>query len=177
MKNFEELMEEKLQDLYSAETQLIQAMPQMSEAAESAELQAAFDNHFLETQNHIKRLEKIGEKMNLKVNGKECKGMKGLIEEAMELVTKEDKSVFRDAALIAVAQSIEHYEIAGYGSAMAYAKLLGANQVLQILKETLEEEKDSDRGLTDLAESQINPEAKSEDTLPADGTSYTHANI
>ena len=175
MQTFKDLFEEKLQDLYSAETQLLEAFPKMSNVAESLELQSAFDNHFLETKNHIKRLEQIGEKMNLKVQGKECKGMKGLIEEGTELLKEEDKSVFRDAALIAAAQSIAHYEIAGYGSAMAYAKLLAANEALHLLKETLSEEKDSDLALTELAEGQINPEAKSEGSLPSDGSSFTHA--
>lgn len=175
MQNFKDLFEEKLQDLYSAETQLIEVIPKISKAAESSELQMAFDNHLLETKNHIKRLEQIGEKMNLKVNGKECKGMKGLIEEGTELLKEEDTSVFRDAALITAAQSIAHYEIAGYGSAMAYAKLLGATDALTILKETLVQAKDFDAALSELAEGQINPDAKSEGSLPSDGSSFTHA--
>lgn len=165
MKNFEELMEEKLQDLYSAENQILKALPKMQQTALSPELQKIFENDLEEVKKQIKRLEDVGALLNLEVNGKECKGMKGLITEAMELVKDEDKSIFRDAALIANTQSIEHYEIAGYGAAMAYAKLLGAREAINLLKETIEEEKDSDMALTALAEGLINPEAKAEEEL------------
>jgi len=165
MQTFEDLFTEKLQDLYSAETQILKAVPSMIDATESGELRSVLKDHLKETSEHIKRLEKIGKDLEIDLTGKECKGMKGLLAEGAEVIKESQKSAVRDAALIAASQSVEHYEIAGYGTAMAYAKLLGQKDALDLLEKTLEEEKHSDELLSQLAENRINHEAK-EQELP-----------
>jgi ferritin-like metal-binding protein YciE len=151
---------EQLQDLYSAETQLVEALPKMAKAASNRELQQAFEKHLKETETHVERIEKIFENLDYKPGGHKCKGMEGLIKEGEEMIkdAKSDPEV-RDAGLIAAAQRVEHYEIAGYGTVRTYAKMLGRRDDEQLLQQTLNEEGKTDELLTRLAESQINPQA------------------
>jgi ferritin-like metal-binding protein YciE len=148
----------QLQDLYSAENQLVEALPKMAKAATSPELKAGFESHLEQTRGHVARLEKIFGALGEDPNGAKCKGMEGLIKEGSEVIHEDVVSEEKDAGLIAAAQRVEHYEIAGYGTVATYAELLGDEQAQEILNETLEEEKETDETLTELAEA-INVEA------------------
>lgn len=151
--SFEELLIHELKDLYDAENQLIHALPTLAKEAENPELKEAIKQHLEETKHQATRLEKIL-KM-LKIDHKEkqtCKAMEGLVEEAQEVLKEFPKSILRDAAIIGAAQRVEHYEIAGYGTAKAHAKLLDLNQIVELLDETLEEESAADKKLTKIAE-------------------------
>lgn len=160
-KSLEKLFVEQLKDLYSAEKQLVSALPKMAKAASSPQLQEAFNMHLDQTRNHVSRLEQIFDTMQQGPNGKKCKAMEGLIEEGDELI--KEKSQFDadtlDAGLIAAAQKVEHYEMAGYGTVRAFAEQLGHSDAVRILQQTLDEEKAADQKLTMLAESGINPQA------------------
>lgn len=160
VENLKELFYEQLRDLYSAENQLTEALPLMAEAATNAKLKAGFKTHLKETQNQITRLEQIFEAAGESPKGKTCKAMKGLVAEGQETIDEDMDPAVKDAALIADAQRVEHYEIAGYGTVLAYAKVLGEKDALALLKETIEEEKATDEKLTALAETLINPKAK-----------------
>jgi ferritin-like metal-binding protein YciE len=149
---------DELKDLYSAETQLLKALPKMSKAATSPELKAGFDKHLIQTQGHVSRLEKIFSALVESPKGKTCKGMKGLIEEGKEMIEEDPGDEELDAGLIAAAQRVEHYEIAGYGCLRTYADLLGEKEAVTILEKTLNEEKETDEKLTELAGA-INVEA------------------
>lgn len=149
---------DQLKDLYSAETQLVKALPKMAKAATSPELQAGFEKHLQQTQGHVSRLERIFNALGESPKGKTCNGMKGLIEEGKEMIEEDPGDEELDAGLIAAAQRVEHYEIAGYGCVRTYAHLLGENEAVSILEKTLSEEKETDEKLTELAE-QINVEA------------------
>lgn len=153
-----ELYVSELKDLYNAETQLIKALPRMVEAATSPGLQAAFEEHLAVTQEQKNRLERIFEELDESPKGRTCKGMQGLIAEAEDFLDMDDGSV-QDAALIAAAQRVEHYEIAGYGTARAFATMLGYNDAAQMLQRTLDEEGEADKTLTRLAQSEINAKA------------------
>jgi ferritin-like metal-binding protein YciE len=158
-----DLFVEELRDLYDAETQLIAVLPQLAEAAYSEDVRDCFEQHAEETRIHIERLDSLFDQLNTSAQGRRSHGMAGLIEEARELLQNErdaDPTVL-DAALIVAAQKIEHYEIAGYGSARTFADTLGNHQAGQMLQQTLDEEDLTDRKLTDLAESHINLEAAS----------------
>jgi ferritin-like metal-binding protein YciE len=148
-----------MQDLYDAETRLTKALPKMAEAASSPALKAAFEKHLRETEGHVSRLEEAFTAFGEKAKAKTCPAMKGLIEEGEETLRENAEPEVKDAALIAAAQRVEHYEMAGYGSVSAYAKLLKQDAVLRLLQATLAEEKATDEALTQLAESTINLQA------------------
>ena len=155
----EELLVDELKDLYSAENQIIKALPKMAKAAASPELKRAFERHLEETKRQVDRLEQIGEALDTRLTGKKCKGMEGLIEEGKELMSENLDEDALDAGLIGAAQKVEHYEIAAYGTARAHAGLLGLNKAVKLLQQTLDEESSTDKKLSDLAESLINVEA------------------
>ena len=152
---------EELRDLYSAENQLVKALPKMAKAASSKELQAAFTQHFEQTKTHVTRLETIFEGLNESPKGKTCKAMEGLVEEGDEMAKEKGEPEVIDAGLISSAQRVEHYEMAGYGSVRTYATLLKENAAAKLLQQTLDEEGETDKKLTALAESLINVEALS----------------
>jgi ferritin-like metal-binding protein YciE len=158
--SLEKLYVEQLKDLYSAESQLVQALPKMAKAASSADLRKAFQMHLDQTKEHVNRLEQIFENMEYKPTGHKCKGMEGLIEEGEEMIENNAEEEVRDAGLIAAAQRVEHYEIAGYGTVRTYAEMLDRSDDVQLLQKTLDEEYKTDEKLTMLAESEINIEAK-----------------
>jgi ferritin-like metal-binding protein YciE len=155
----QELLVDELKDLYSAENQIIKALPRMEKAATSSELKRAFAKHLVETRRQAERLEQIGRALDIKVNGKKCKGIEGLLEEGKELIQEGLDENALDAGLIGAAQKVEHYEIAAYGTARTHAQLLGHDKVARLLQQTLEEEGATDKTLTALAEQIINVEA------------------
>ena len=157
--SLQELMVEELRDLYSAEAQLLKAMPKMAKKAQHPELKKAIETHMRETEGQVKRLEQVFEALGEKAKGKKCLAMEGLLNEAKEHMSEDMDDDVMDAALIGMAQKIEHYEIAGYGTARTYAKLLGNKDVAKLLQQTLDEEGKTDKLLTQLAESSINLEA------------------
>ena len=159
MKNLEDLFENQLKDLYSAETQIIDALPKMAEAASDAKLQQTFKAHLEETKIHKKRLEEVCEELNIKPTGEDCKGMKGLIKQAQSMMKEDSEQAVKDAGLIAEAQRVEHYEISGYGTAVRYAKELGHKDIAKKLQKTLDEEHKTDQKLTKMAESRLNKKA------------------
>ena len=154
----EELLTDSLKDLYSAENQLVKALPKMAKSATNEQLRVAFERHLQETRNHVARLEQIADEMDITLRGKTCHGMKGLIDEGKEVMGEFEDEVL-DAAMIGAAQKVEHYEIAGYGTARTHAQMLGLNKVAKLLQQTLDEEAATDKKLTDLAESVVNVEA------------------
>lgn len=165
--NIEELFLSELKDLYSAEKQITKALPKLVKAATSEDLREAFQSHLEETEGQIERLEQIAEQMGKKLTGKTCEGMKGVLEEGTEVVEETEKGTsVRDAGLITAAQRVEHYEMAGYGGVIAYAKLLGLNDAVALLQETLEEEKAADQKLTKLSQT-INKQAQQEQKAAA----------
>ncbi len=159
IKSLDKWFLEELADLYSAEQQLVKALPKMAEAAESNELKSAIEEHLEQTKGHVNRLEKVFETLSEKPGKTICKAMKGLIEEGDDVVRKTEKGAARDAAIIGAAQRVEHYEISGYGTAQSHASLLGHSDVREILNETLEEEKNADILLNKIAEKSINAKA------------------
>lgn len=146
----------QLKDIYSAETQLLEALPKMAQSATSEKLQNAFREHLEETKAHVQRLEQIFEQLEFKPGGHRCKAMSGLIEEGEEILHEEAEPEARDAALICAAQKVEHYEMATYGTLRAYARVLGEEKAYELLTETLRDERNADSLLTDLAENAIN---------------------
>ena len=155
----EELLVDELKDLYSAENQMLKSLPRMTKAASSPELKRAFERHLEETRRQVERLNQIGETLDIKLTGKKCKGMEGLIEEGKEIMAEDFDDNAIDAGLIGAAQKAEHYEIAGYGTARTHAEILGHTKVAKLLQQTLDEEGATDKKLTALAESIINVEA------------------
>jgi ferritin-like metal-binding protein YciE len=153
-----ELYIDELKDLYNAENQLVKALPKMAKAASSEELSQGFEEHLEQTRGHVQRLEKIFKSLAENPKGKKCKGMEGLVAEGAEVMEEDFEDSVMDAALIGAAQRVEHYEIAAYGTVCAFAQELGENEHASLLKETLEEEKETDEKLTKLAE-QINSQA------------------
>jgi ferritin-like metal-binding protein YciE len=156
-----DLLIEELRDLYNAENQLVDALPKLAEAASSNQLKSAFNHHLEETRQHVSRLESIFQQIGEKSSGETCEAMKGLIKEGDILVKAEGDPDVRDAGLVGAAQRVEHYEIAGYGTARSLARRLGENQIAEILQETLNEEAQADKKLTSIAESQVNVSAAS----------------
>ena len=146
-----ELLVEELKDLYSAENQLIKALPRMAKAATSDELKNAFETHLEQTKEHAARLEKVMKQLDESPKGKTCKAMKGLIEEGKEAMEEDAEDVIMDLALITAAQKVEHYEIAGYGCARTLAELSGEKKIAATLQETLDEEGETDKRLTEVA--------------------------
>jgi len=157
----QDLYVEHLRDLYDAENQLIKALPKIAEASLSDELRQGFDEHLEQTKEHAQRLETIFEKLGEKAKGKKCKGMESLLKEGSEVLNEDMDESVKDAAIIAAAQRVAHYEIPGYGTARTFANLLGDREAATLLEQTLDEEKQTDRKLTELAEG-INVEADRE---------------
>ena len=148
----------ELRDLYNAETQLVKALPKMAKASSNAELRQGFEEHLRQTSEHVSRLEQIFDMLGVKPTGKKCLGMEGLVKEGAETMKEDYEEALMDAAIIGAAQRVEHYEIAGYGTVRAFAELLGENEHVSLLEQTLKEEKQTDDKLTQLAE-QVNSEA------------------
>src|SRR5512138_539897 len=162
-----ELIEDELKDIYSAETQLMQALPSMAKAAGSKDLRAAFETHLEQTRVHAQRIEEICRDLKTEPGGKTCAGMEGLIKEGEETLQSDAESEPKQAALIGAAQRVEHYEIAAYGTARAHARQLGYLKAIELLSQTLEEEKETDKKLTHLAENRVNVKAAmSSESLP-----------
>jgi ferritin-like metal-binding protein YciE len=159
LKTLNDLFIHQLKDLYGAEQQLLQAMPKMEAKITSGELQRSFAKHREETINHVTRLEKVFDSLGIKPTSEKCKAMEGLLKETQDFMEEDADKPVMDAGLIACAQRVEHYEIAGYGTACTYAKYLGHEEALTLLKATLSEEKKTDERLTVLAESTINVKA------------------
>jgi ferritin-like metal-binding protein YciE len=149
--NLHDLFVHELRDVLDAEKQLLKALPKMAKAAESEELSAAFDEHLGVTEEQVERLERIFKSLDMAARGKKCAGMAGLVEEGKELIEEEEAGAPLDAALICAAQKVEHYEIAAYGSLIAYAKLLEMDEAIDLLEQTLAEEKEADEKLTAIA--------------------------
>ncbi len=156
----QKLYEDELKDLHSAERQIIQALPKMIKAASHEELKAALSEHLEVTKEHLARLDRIFAKLGKKGTGKKCKGMEGVIADGKELLEEDVEDDVLDAGIIAAAQHVEHYEMAGYGTVRTYAELLGEKEAAKLLQQTLDEEKEADAKLTQLAESSINLEAE-----------------
>jgi ferritin-like metal-binding protein YciE len=163
MDSLKELYVDELKDLWSAETQITKALPKMMKAASNPKLKKAFNTHLKQTERHIKRLERIFKELDESPRGKKCVGMEGLIKEGQELIKEKPEADVLDAGLIAAAQHVEHYEIAGYGCVRTWARQMGEDRQAELLQETLDEEEQTDRLLTELAESEINVEAEEED--------------
>ncbi len=159
MKKLEDLFEHQLKDLYSAESQLIKALPKMAKAANADKLKKAFEKHLKETEEQKNRLKEIADELGFKPTGEECKAMKGLIEEAEHFLKEDAEKDVRDAGIIADSQRIEHYEISAYGTLVRYAKELGHTSIAKKLQKTLDEEYKADEDLNKLAESRINKKA------------------
>lgn len=162
MKTLEELFEHQLKDLYSAETQLVEAMPKMAEKATDQQLKNTFKNHWEETREQKSRLETICKSLNITPTGETCKAMEGLIKEANSFIGEAEDDEVMDAGLIAEAQRVEHYEISGYGTAVRYAKELGHRDIAKKLQAILDEEYDADNALDRLAEGRLNKKAINE---------------
>ncbi len=153
---------EEMRDLYNAENQLLKALPKMAKSASTPQLRKAFEGHLEETRAHVTRLEKIFGQLNKKPGGKTCKAMKGLVEEGAEMMEEDGPGVVIDAGLIAAAQRVEHYEMAGYGVARTFASVLGESEAQKLLQTTLDEEGAADKKLTKIAEGFVNQEAEDE---------------
>jgi ferritin-like metal-binding protein YciE len=161
VKTLEELLVDELKDLYSAEKQIVRALPKLAKAASTPQLREALESHLEETKGQVERLEQIAEIVGKKLTGKTCVGMKGVLDEGSEVLEEVEKSNVRDAAMIGAAQRVEHYEMAGYGTARDFAKLLGQEEIVKLLEQTLEEEKAADQKLTTISKS-VNGAAKAE---------------
>ena len=161
MKTFEDLFHHELKDLYSAEKQLTKALPKMAKAATNEDLRQAFEDHLQETEVQLQRLEQIFTQLGIPTTRvQKCKAMEGLIEEGKEVMEEDMEPELLDAALICAAQRVEHYEIAGYGCARTFAQRLGLADIADLLQTTLDEEGNTDKKLTDIAESFVNQEAE-----------------
>jgi ferritin-like metal-binding protein YciE len=159
LETLQDLFLTELKDIYHGEKQLLQALPRMAKAAESPDLEAAFTKHLEETEGHVQRLEQIFQSLGERAVGKRCKGMEGIVEEGKEIMEEEGEEAVVDAALIAAAQRVEHYEIASYGCLITYAGLLENRDAQKLLKQTLSEEEATDKALTALGEGGINQAA------------------
>jgi len=159
LENLNALFVQQLRDLYSAENQLIDALPKLADGAKDASLKKAFENHLKETRQHAERIEKIMEELGEKVTGETCKAMKGLVAEGAEMLKTDAEEDVMDAGLIADAQRVEHYEIAAYGTVCAFAKELGLDSAKTLLEKTLEEEKNANEKLNEIALKKVNARA------------------
>ncbi|HCC59529.1 MAG TPA: ferritin-like domain-containing protein [Solibacterales bacterium] len=166
MQTLNDLYLTELHDLYDAENQILKALPKMAESASSAELRSAFQEHLDQTRTHVARLEEIFTMHGEKIKGEKCAGIEGILKEGKELMDEDAQPMVRDAALIAAAQRVEHYEIAVYGCVRTYAQQLGFDRAANLLQTTLREEEQTDKKLTGIAESRVNVEA----TRTAGGT-------
>jgi ferritin-like metal-binding protein YciE len=160
LNSLQDLYVSELKDLYDAENRIIKALPKMSEAANSPDLRAAFEEHLKQTRRHAERLEQILRELDESPKGKKCKGIEGIIDEGEDMMEEDAPDSVADAALIAAAQRVEHYEIAAYGTVRTYARRLGFEDHAELLNQTLQEEGETDKKLTSLAETSINEEAK-----------------
>ena len=160
METLKDLYVEELKDLYSAENQIIKALPKMIKAASHEDLKQAFTRHLKETEIHAQRLEEVCDELGVSPKGKKCIGMEGLLKEGSELIKEKPEPDVLDAGLIAAAQHVEHYEMAGYGCVRTYARQLGYENQAQLLQTTLDEEGNTDKVLTEIAESSINIDAE-----------------
>jgi ferritin-like metal-binding protein YciE len=163
MTTLEDLFVHELKDIYHAEKQLVKALPKMAKAATSEKLREGFEEHLEQTKGQVERLEQIFQIMELEPRGSKCEAMEGLIEEGGEILEEDLEDALRDAALIGAAQKVEHYEIASYGTLAAFARHMGLSEAEELLRETLEEEKQTDQKLTKLALSEVNLKAESDD--------------
>lgn len=163
LNTLKKLLLEELRDLYSAETQLVKALPKMAKGASSDELKQAFESHLKQTEEHVERLDEIFDRLDEKPTGKTCKAMKGLIEEGSEMLSQDGEESVIDAGLIGAAQRVEHYEIAAYGTVRTFADLLGEDEAVELLQQTLDEEGETDKALSQLAEGIVNEEALTPD--------------
>jgi ferritin-like metal-binding protein YciE len=154
-----ELYIDELRDLYNAETQLTKALPKMAKTSSNSELRQAFEEHLRQTSEHVSRLEQIFDMLEEKATGKKCLGMEGLVKEGAETIQEDYEDAVMDAAIIGAAQRVEHYEIAAYGTTMELARLLGEDEHVSLLEQTLNEEKQTDERLTQLA-AEVNPQAE-----------------
>ena len=160
LNSLQDLLEHEIKDLYSAETQLIDALPLMAKSAASDKLKKAFEDHLKETENQLERLKEVAKIVDMDPTGETCAAMKGLIKEGKDMMKMKGEDNVKDAGLIASAQRIEHYEMAGYGAAHAYAQQLDMKDVAKLLEETLKEEKSADTKLNKIALSNINKKAE-----------------
>jgi ferritin-like metal-binding protein YciE len=159
LESLEQLMQEELKDIYDAEKQLTKALPKLAKKASSPELRDAIEEHLAQTEQQVERLEQVFDELGMPARGKRCEGMKHLIAEGNDMIGEADDEATRDAVIIASAQKVEHYEIASYGTLRTWASLLGKQDVASLLEESLEEEKEADQKLTQIAESMVNPQA------------------
>ncbi len=159
LNSLQDLLVAQLQDLYDAENQLVEALPKMAKTAASKQLKSAFESHLEETKNHVQRLEQVFKLLGKPAKGKTCQAMKGLVKEGSEMISEWGSDEVRDAGLIAAAQRVEHYEMAGYGCVRTWARQLGKADVVQLLEATLNEEKACDQKLNTIAESMVNQKA------------------
>jgi len=157
--SLKDLFINQIQDLYDAENRLTEALPKMADAASSAQLRQAIQSHLAETEGHVTRLESVFRELNLEPKRETCEAMKGLIAEGSEMIKAKGDADVRDAALIAAAQRVEHYEMAGYGTARTFAQRLGLTQAANLLQQTLHEEVAADKKLTQIAEAAVNQQA------------------
>ena len=162
METLEDLFEDTLRDIYYAEKAILKALPRMAKKANSEHLAAAFEEHETQTENQIQRLEQVFKMIGKTARGKKCPAIDGIIEEGKEIIKEAKEDTVRDAGMLAAAQAVEHYEISRYGTLKAWAEKLGMTDAIELLDETLQEEKETDAKLTDLAESEINVEADEE---------------
>jgi ferritin-like metal-binding protein YciE len=156
LNSLQDLFVEQMRDLFDAEKQLIKALPKMAKASTSEDLKAAFENHLDETRDHVARLEQVFTLLGLKLKGKACTAMEGLIAEGKEMIDEKGDDMVKDAGLIACAQRVEHYEIAGYGCLHTWAQQLGNHEAARLLEQTLNEEKSADQKLNHIAEGMVN---------------------
>ena len=164
----EKLYVDELRDIYNAENQLLKALPKMAKGASSPDLKNAFETHLRQTESHVERLEQIFADLDESPKGKTCRAMKGLIEEGSEILKEDGEESVLDAGIIVAAQKVEHYEMAAYGSARTFARLLGQEKAAELLQSTLDEESETNESLSQLAESMVNPEALTGTELTAD---------
>jgi ferritin-like metal-binding protein YciE len=164
----EKLYVDELRDIYNAENQLLKALPKMAKGASSPDLKNAFETHLRQTESHVERLEQIFADLDESPKGKTCRAMKGLIEEGSEILKEDGEESVLDAGIIVAAQKVEHYEMAAYGSARTFARLLGQEKAAELLQSTLDEESETNESLNQLAESMVNPEALTGTELTAD---------
>jgi ferritin-like metal-binding protein YciE len=159
-KTLDDLFEETLKDIFYAENKILKALPRMAKAAQSDELKAAFEKHLKETEEHVARLEQVFELIEASPRGKKCEAIEGIIDEGADIMKEFKGAPALDAGLVSAAQAVEHYEIARYGTLKRWAEMMGLDQAVQLLDETLEEEKNTDAALTELAEAQANEQAQ-----------------
>lgn len=159
METLRDMFEETLKDVYFAENAILKALPKMAEQAQSDDLKETFNGHLEETKEHVVRLDRIFELLGKKAQGKECPALKGLVQETEELISEAKNPNVLDAGLIGCAQAVEHYEIARYGTLKAWAEQLGLDDAAELLEQTLEEEKETDEALTELAVASVNDDA------------------